>query len=37
MASLSPNAKQQFFTNAGVPAAGYKLYTYAAGTGYVTT
>lgn len=29
-AILSPSAKQQFFTNAGVPAAGYKLYTYAA-------
>lgn len=32
MAQLTPNAKQQFFTNAGEPAAGYKLYTYAAGT-----
>lgn len=29
---LSPNAKQQFFTNAGAPASGYLLYTYAAGT-----
>lgn len=29
---LSPNAKQQFFDNAGVPAAGYKLHTYAANT-----
>lgn len=29
---LSPSAKQQFFTNAGVPAAGYALYTYAANT-----
>lgn len=29
---LSPNAKQQFFTDAGVPAAGYLLYTYAANT-----
>lgn len=36
MPSLSPNAKQQFFTNAGVLAIGYKLYTYAAGTGYTT-
>lgn len=32
MASISPNAKQQFFTNAGAPAAGCKLYTYATGT-----
>lgn len=32
MALLSPNAKQQFFTSAGLLAAGYKLYTYAAGT-----
>ncbi len=32
MASLTPNAKQQFFDNAGNPAAGYKLYTYAANT-----
>lgn len=31
-ALLSPNAKQQFFDNAGNPAAGYKLYTYAANT-----
>lgn len=29
---LSPNAKQQFFDNAGQPAAGFKLYTYAANT-----
>lgn len=29
---LSPNAKQQFFTSAGAPAAGFKLFTYAAGT-----
>lgn len=29
---LSPNAKQQFLDNAGVLAAGYKLYTYAANT-----
>lgn len=29
---LSPSAKQQFFTNAGAPAAGYKLYSYAANT-----
>lgn len=36
MASLTPNAKQQFLKNDGTPAAGYKLYTYAAGTGYVT-
>jgi hypothetical protein len=36
MTSLSPPAKQQFFTNAGVPAIGYKLYTYVAGTGYGT-
>lgn len=27
---LSPSAKQQFFDNAGNPAAGFKLYTYAA-------
>lgn len=32
MASLSPSAKQQFFTNAGIPAAGYSLYTYATGS-----
>lgn len=32
MASLSPSAKQQFLTNAGAPAAGYSLYTYATGT-----
>lgn len=32
MTTLSPNAKQQFFTNAGAPAAGYRLYTYASGT-----
>lgn len=31
-AILSPTAKQQFFTNAGLPAGGYKLYTYAANT-----
>lgn len=30
-AFLTPNAKQQFFDNAGVPASGFKLYTYAAG------
>lgn len=36
MPFLSPNAKQQFFTNAGMPAAGCKLYTYAAGTGFGT-
>lgn len=30
--SLSPAAKQQFFDNNGLPAAGFKLYTYAAGT-----
>ena len=36
MASLTPSPKQQFFTNAGAPAAGYKLYTYAAGTGHGT-
>lgn len=29
---LSPSAKQQFFNDAGQPAAGYKLYTYAANT-----
>lgn len=29
---LSPNAKQQFLDNAGNPAAGYKLFTYAANT-----
>lgn len=32
MASLTPSAKQQFLTNAGVPAAGFSLYTYASGT-----
>jgi hypothetical protein len=32
MAVLSPVAKQQFFTDAGQQAAGYKLYTYAANT-----
>lgn len=32
MPALSPPAKQQFFDNAGNPAAGYLLYTYAAGT-----
>lgn len=31
-AQLSPNAKQQFFTNTGELAAGYLLYTYAANT-----
>ncbi len=31
-AILSPNAKQQFLDNAGQPAAGFKLYTYAANT-----
>jgi hypothetical protein len=36
MPSLTPSAKQQFFTTAGAPAAGYQLYTYAAGTGYGT-
>lgn len=29
---LSPLAKQKFFTNNGAPAAGYRLFTYAAGT-----
>lgn len=29
---LSQVAKQKFFTNNGAPAAGYKLFTYAAGT-----
>lgn len=32
MASLSPSAKQQFLTDAGLPAAGYSLYTYATGS-----
>lgn len=32
VALLTPNAKQQFFDNAGQPAAGFKLHTYAAGT-----
>src|ERR1700730_18186983 len=32
MAVLLPNGKQQFFTTAGVPAVGYKLATFAAGT-----
>lgn len=32
MPSLTAPAKQQFFTNAGAIAAGYKLWTYAAGT-----
>src|SRR5690606_227858 len=32
MAALSPVAKQQFFDNAGNPAAGFMLYTYAANT-----
>lgn len=36
MPSLTPNAKQQFFTNAGLPAAGYQLYTYISGTGHGT-
>jgi hypothetical protein len=31
-AILSPNAKQQFFTDGSTVAAGYKLYTYAANT-----
>ncbi|TWI04797.1 hypothetical protein IP90_00935 [Luteimonas cucumeris] len=31
-ALLSPSAKQQFFDNAGNPASGFKLYTYAANT-----
>jgi len=31
-AILSPSAKQQFFTDAGLPAAGYRLFTYAANT-----
>lgn len=30
--ALTPSAKQQFFTAAGVPLVGGKLYTYAAGT-----
>lgn len=29
---LTPNAKQQFFTNNGLPAASYRIFTYAAGT-----
>lgn len=29
---LSPTPRQKFFTNAGAPAVGYKLFTYAAGT-----
>lgn len=32
MATLSPNAKQQFFDAAGNLAAGFKLYTYLTGT-----
>lgn len=32
MASLLPNGKQQYFTSAGVPLVGGKLYTYAANT-----
>lgn len=31
-AFLTPNATQQFFDNAGAPASGFKLYTYAAGS-----
>lgn len=31
-AFLTPNAKQQFFDNAGNPASGFRLYTYAIGT-----
>ncbi len=30
--SLMPSPRQRFYTNAGAPAAGYKLYTYEAGT-----
>lgn len=30
--SLSPTLKQKFFTNNGKPAAGYKVFTYQAGT-----
>jgi hypothetical protein len=30
--SLAPALKQKFFTNNGKPAAGYKVFTYAAGT-----
>lgn len=32
MAVLLPNGRQQFFTTPGVPAVGYKLMTWAAGT-----
>jgi hypothetical protein len=32
MATLRPNGKQQYFNNSGVPLAGGKVYTYAAGT-----
>lgn len=32
MATLMPNGKQQYFTSAGVPLVGGKVYTYAAGT-----
>lgn len=30
--TIAPFPKHQFFTNAGLPAAGYKLFVYAAGT-----
>lgn len=32
MTFLTPSAKQQFFSNAGLPLVGGKVYTYAAGT-----
>jgi hypothetical protein len=32
MAALPPNFNTQFFTNEGVPAAGYLLHTYDTGT-----